>query len=81
MKNCEVDFFGSGTVGERGQVVIPSKAREKLDIKPGDKFVFFSHGPILHVIKSQEMDKIFSHIHEKFEQKITKMKNKFKEGK
>ncbi|MHB8994238.1 MAG: AbrB/MazE/SpoVT family DNA-binding domain-containing protein [Armatimonadota bacterium] len=36
-------FMGSVTVGERGQVVIPAEARERLDIQPGDKLLVFSH--------------------------------------
>lgn len=36
-------FMGAATVGERGQVVIPAEARERLDIKPGDKLLVFVH--------------------------------------
>lgn len=36
-------FVGAATVGERGQVVIPAEARERLDIKPGDKLLVFVH--------------------------------------
>lgn len=32
-------FFGTATVGERGQIVIPKKAREIFKIKPGDSVV------------------------------------------
>ena len=32
-------FFGSVTVGERGQIVIPKKAREVFRIKPGDQML------------------------------------------
>ncbi|MCH5348173.1 MAG: helix-turn-helix transcriptional regulator [Oscillospiraceae bacterium] len=32
-------FFGSVTVGERGQIVIPKRAREIFHINPGDKVV------------------------------------------
>ena len=32
-------FFGSVTVGERGQIVIPKKAREVFNIEPGDKLL------------------------------------------
>ena len=35
--NCEENFYGSATVGERGQLVIPAEAREELGIHPGDK--------------------------------------------
>lgn len=37
----ENHFFGSVKVGERGQVVIPKKARDKFNIKPGDRLVVF----------------------------------------
>ncbi len=37
-------FYGSGTVGERGQVVIPAEARRDLAIEPGTKLLVFS-GP------------------------------------
>lgn len=41
--NCEESFFGSVTVGDRGQIVIPSEARHELDIKPGDKLLVMRH--------------------------------------
>ena len=31
--------FGMVTVGERGQIVIPKKARDLFDIKPGDSLL------------------------------------------
>jgi AbrB family looped-hinge helix DNA binding protein len=57
-ENGEPEFFGSATVGERGQIVIPADAREKFDIKPGDKLLIFSsmHGrSSLNVIKSEQV--------------------------
>jgi AbrB family looped-hinge helix DNA binding protein len=36
-------FYGSATVGERGQVVIPAEARAELEIKPGDKLLIMKH--------------------------------------
>jgi AbrB family looped-hinge helix DNA binding protein len=36
-------FYGSVTVGERGQVVIPASLREKQGINPGDKLLVFGH--------------------------------------
>ena len=41
--NLTGHFVGASTVGERGQVVIPAEARERLDIKPGDKLLVFVH--------------------------------------
>jgi AbrB family looped-hinge helix DNA binding protein len=32
-------FYGSVTVGERGQIVIPAEARAALGIQPGDKLL------------------------------------------
>jgi len=32
-------LFGAVTVGEKGQIVIPKKAREIFEIKPGDKLL------------------------------------------
>jgi len=37
-------FAGAVTVGERGQVVIPSKLRTQLQIEPGDKVLVFTRG-------------------------------------
>lgn len=54
MNDC---FFGSVTVGERGQVVIPADARAELDIRPGDKLLIMRH-PIysgLMMAKFEEM--------------------------
>ncbi len=37
-------FYGSVTLGERGQVVIPAEARRNLEIAPGSKLLVFG-GP------------------------------------
>lgn len=34
-------FFGTVTVGERGQILVPKKVRDKYDIKPRDSLVIF----------------------------------------
>ena len=36
-------FYGSATVGDRGQLVIPAEAREHLGIAPGDKLLVMKH--------------------------------------
>lgn len=36
-------FYGSVTVGERGQIVIPAEARAELNVKPGDKLLVLRH--------------------------------------
>lgn len=40
---CENAFYGSVTVGERGQIVIPSEARADLGFQPGDKLLVMRH--------------------------------------
>jgi len=49
------NFFGMGTIGERGQIVIPAKAREELSIKPGDNFIFFGHNKMIHMVRAEEL--------------------------
>jgi AbrB family looped-hinge helix DNA binding protein len=43
--SCSVEkmFFGTVTVGERGQVVIPAEARKEFGIETGDKLLVFAH--------------------------------------
>lgn len=41
--DCEKSFYGSATVGERGQVVIPAEARNELGIHAGDKILIMKH--------------------------------------
>ena len=36
-------FYGTVTVGERGQVVIPAEARRQFGIETGDKLLVFNH--------------------------------------
>jgi AbrB family looped-hinge helix DNA binding protein len=33
--------YGSATIGERGQVVIPAEARHELGLEPGEKLLVF----------------------------------------
>lgn len=58
----EPEFFGSATVGERGQIVIPAGARQALGISPGDKLLIFSglHGNALSVMKSEQVSRFVS---------------------
>lgn len=36
-------FYGTATVGERGQIVIPAEAREELGFQAGDKLLVMKH--------------------------------------
>jgi len=48
-------YWGSATVGERGQMVIPADARKALGIGPGDKMVIFGSdgGQRLMLVKAE----------------------------
>lgn len=62
-------FFGSVKVGERGQIVIPAKARELFKIEAGDQLLVF--GDInkgLGIIKASEL----SHFASRFFNSIQK---------
>lgn len=48
-------FYGSTTIGERGQMVIPAEARKDFDITPSTKLLVFGspNGGGLMVIKAE----------------------------
>ncbi len=47
-------FYGSTSIGERGQIVIPSELRSEFNINPGDKFIFFSMGKVISLVKADD---------------------------
>ena len=56
-------FFGSVKVGERGQIVIPIKARKVFKINPGDQLLVF--GEIkkgLGLMKASKLSKFITRI-------------------
>lgn len=61
---------GTGTIGPKGQVVIPAEAREKMGIKPGDKVValYQEDHKTISFVSEREMqsiiDKMGSHLSE-----------------
>lgn len=60
MNDC---FYGAVTVGERGQVVIPSEARAELGIEPGDKLLIMKH-PIYSGLMIAKIDALQSFLDE-----------------
>jgi AbrB family looped-hinge helix DNA binding protein len=52
-------FYGSVTVGERGQVVIPAKARRDYNIECGDQLLIMGH-PTKHGLMVAKVDAIRS---------------------
>lgn len=57
-------LIGSVTVGERGQVVIPSEARESMSINAGDKLLVFKApvDGVLIIAKSETFEKLLAHL-------------------
>ncbi len=61
MEDCSVGYsdhelYGTVKVGERGQIVIPKKARDKFDIKAGDSLVIFGRNKkMLGILKENVM--------------------------
>ena len=49
-------FYGAATVGERGQVVIPSEARRQCGIQHGDKLLVFRHPHLRGVVLARVDD-------------------------
>lgn len=60
MRPDEMDVYGTVKVGERGQVVIPSNARDALGIKAGDQLLVIStpHNDGIAMIKAETVKKM-----------------------
>jgi AbrB family looped-hinge helix DNA binding protein len=56
-------FYGSTTLGEKGQVVIPAEARNAMKLKKGEKLLVFSvgHG-MLALAKLEHLAKLEQHM-------------------
>ncbi len=67
-KECKKDkkFYGTTTVGEKGQVVIPAEARQYLKLKKGEKLLVFGfNNDMLAFSKLEHLEKFASHLSEK----------------
>ena len=61
-------FYGTTTVGEKGQVVIPSEARGAMKLKKGEKLLVFSMGHgMLALTKLENLSKFEKHIAKRLE--------------
>ena len=68
IKETDKAFYGTTTLGEKGQVVIPAKAREVMDVKKGEKLLVFSMGTDLVVLsKLSNLEKFASHLAKKLQ--------------
>lgn len=48
-------LWGVTTIGEKGQIVIPSKLREELAIDKGDQFIVVTKEKFIGLIREQDM--------------------------
>lgn len=73
--SLEENFFGSATVGERGQIVIPAEARKRYNINPGDKVLVLGHPNAsgVWVCKIDAMREVFSTMLSEIEKLESKM--------
>jgi len=63
-------FYGSTTVGERGQVVIPAEARRDMDITPSTKLLVMGgpHKNVLILAKAEYITAFMTKINDMMEQ-------------
>ena len=68
------NFQGSTTVGERGQIVLPAKLRDELNIKAGDKLLVLSAGPpgreAIMIMRSDVLNDMVQHLNQHFQELI-----------
>jgi len=71
-------FYGSTTVGERGQIVLPVKLREDLKINKGDKLLVIvdPHGSRISLINPDTMSKFLDMMSENINQIKSKINQK-----
>ncbi len=57
LKNSKI--YGTATMNEKGQVVIPANARAALDFKPGMRFVIMGAfmGRAVVIVKAEDIEK------------------------
>ncbi|MBI4090849.1 MAG: AbrB/MazE/SpoVT family DNA-binding domain-containing protein [Candidatus Komeilibacteria bacterium] len=64
----EPAFYGTTTIGEKGQVVIPSEARKSMKVKSGEKLLVFGMGTDMVILsKLSNLEKFASHLSKRLE--------------
>jgi AbrB family looped-hinge helix DNA binding protein len=65
-ENCP--FYGSTTIGEKGQIVIPQEVREKMKLEKGDKLLVFGMGEdMVALAKVSQFEKFEKHLSTRLE--------------
>lgn len=62
IKHTHEEFYGTTTVGEKGQIVIPAEARTALKLKKGEKLLVFGMGDMIACAKFAEAEKFAAHL-------------------
>lgn len=61
-------FYGSTTLGEKGQVVIPAEARKTMNLGKGEKLLVFGlGGEILVLAKLSKVEQLATHLAKKLQ--------------
>jgi AbrB family looped-hinge helix DNA binding protein len=60
-------FYGSVTIGEKGQIVIPQEVRETMKFEKGDKLMVFGMGDMVALTKFSEFEKFEKHLSKKLD--------------
>lgn len=76
--NKKTIFYGSTTVGERGQIVLPVKLRKDFEIKKGDKLLVIvdPHGSRINLVNPDTMNKFLDIMSENINEIKSKIKKK-----
>ncbi len=75
-------MYGTATVGTKGQIVIPSDAREELGIEPGDK-LYIAGSPskkVLFCLKEEQFHEMVAKLTDGVEAANNFIKSAKKEG-
>jgi len=58
------EFYGSATVGERGQIVLPAELRKEFEINSGDKLLFMGNKEMKGVmlVKAEVVGMLMEHM-------------------
>jgi AbrB family looped-hinge helix DNA binding protein len=60
--------YGTTTIGEKGQVVIPAEARKALGLVPGEKLLVFGMGrEMLALAKLSNLERFAAHLADRAE--------------
>ena len=63
---CGKRFYGTASIGEKGQLVIPNEARKEMKLKKGDRLLVFGMGEdMITLTKLSQIEKIVTHLSDK----------------